>query len=202
MQGYDENAAQLIPRYEALDFDLVHKPVRHLFPEEASAILDIGAGTGRDASILANRGHKVVAVEPTAAFRQAGAKLHPSANIEWVNDHLPGLERLDGYHGYFDLVMMSGVWMHLDGPEQISAMTKVCALMKGTSKLILSLRHGPIPPERRMFDVSADTTIDLAEKNGLKTILRENEQSLQEENRRAGVKWTHLAFLKPNTPNQ
>lgn len=194
MQGYDENADILIPRYEALDFDLVHKSVRHLFPKEPGTILDIGAGTGRDAAEFAKLGHRVVAVEPTAAFRDAAAKFHTSPNIQWVDDRLPALDSISDFQEHFDLVILTGVWMHLDDSEQKRAMTNICALMKTSGKLIMSLRHGPIPPGRRMFQVAADTVIDLARENGLKLILRQNEQSLQEENRRAGVKWTHLAF--------
>ena len=196
MQGYDEHADILIPRYEALDFNLVHKPVRHLFPKQPSTILDIGSGTGRDAAVFAKMGHKVMAVEPTVAFRDAAAKLHSSPNIEWLDDRLPDLISLNDYQRHFNLVILTGVWMHLDNEEQDRAMTNICALLKSDGLLIMSLRHGPIPPGRRMFRVTADTVIDLAQKNRLKVTLRKDEQSLQEENRRAGVTWTHLAFCK------
>ncbi len=196
MQGYDENADLLIPRYEALNFSLVHKPVRHLFPKQAGAVLDIGAGTGRDASVFANMGHRVTAIEPTTPLREAGMRLHPSPNIRWIDDRLPDLISLDGYHRHFGLVMLTGVWMHLDCHEQKTAMSNICTLLEGDGKLIMSLRHGPIPPGRRMFHVPADTVIDLAAENGLNVLLRQDEQSLQEENRRAGVTWTHLAFCK------
>ncbi len=196
MQGYDENADLLIPRYEALDFDLVHKPVRHLFPTTTSTILDIGAGTGRDAAVFAKMGHHVTAVEPTAAFRAAGMALHPTRKIRWIDDRLPTLGSLKAQTRQFDLVILTGVWMHLDDEEQQSAMSNISTLIHSDGKLILPLRHGPIPAGRRMFQVSADTVIDLAAENGLKVILRQNEQSLQEENRREGVTWTHLAFCQ------
>ncbi|UCE12404.1 MAG: class I SAM-dependent methyltransferase, partial [Candidatus Heimdallarchaeota archaeon] len=41
----------------------------HHFGKEAGVILDIGAGTGRIAIPLANRGVKVVCIEPSPAMR-------------------------------------------------------------------------------------------------------------------------------------
>jgi len=58
---------------------------------------------------------------------------------------------------------------------------------------LLSLRHGPIPPGRRMFEVLADETIALAQRSNLFcTLNREAEASL----RQPGVSWTRLAFRK------
>jgi hypothetical protein len=37
---------------------------------------------------LAAMGHRVVAVEPTAALRARAAILHPSPRIEWLDDSL------------------------------------------------------------------------------------------------------------------
>ena len=71
-----------------------HGPVLHLLPTVPSDVLDIGAGTGRDAAALAGMGHRVVAVEPTVALRDRAALLHPSPRIEWIEDYLPRLARL------------------------------------------------------------------------------------------------------------
>src|SRR5215831_10544803 len=88
-EGYAEEADALTRQYESVRFEDVHGQVLHLLPTAASDVLDIGAGTGRDAGALAALGHRVVAVEPTAEFRDRAARLHPSPRIEWVSDHLP-----------------------------------------------------------------------------------------------------------------
>lgn len=80
-EGDAEDAEWLIPRYESVDFFEKYRAVIHLFPEEPSSILDVGAGTGADAAWLAQKAHRVVAVEPVAAFREAGLELHPSPRI-------------------------------------------------------------------------------------------------------------------------
>jgi protein-L-isoaspartate O-methyltransferase len=68
-EGYAEAADELVERYESISFADCHRPVLHLIPRLPGRILDIGAGTGRDAAALAEMGHTVLAVEPTAAFR-------------------------------------------------------------------------------------------------------------------------------------
>ena len=55
-EGYREEAATLVPRYEALVFEDVHREVIHLFPAPPAHVLDVGAGTGRDAAALARAG--------------------------------------------------------------------------------------------------------------------------------------------------
>ena len=60
----------------------------------------------------------------------------------------------------------------------------------------MSLRHGPVPVGRRMFAVSAEETIELAEAHGLRPVLNFRSDSSEEINRLAGVTWTRLALVK------
>jgi SAM-dependent methyltransferase len=158
--------------------------------------VDIGAGTGRDAAALAAKGHEVVAVEPTHELRRPGMTLHPSSRIEWLDDSLPDLAVLTARGEPFDVVMLTAVWMHLDEPERRRAMPTVAALVRSGGVMIMSLRHGPVPAGRRMFEVSAEETIQLARAQGLDPLLNLRTPSTQPANRLAGVTWTRLAFAK------
>lgn len=193
--GYGEAAADLIPRYEALRFEDVHASVSHLFPKPPGAALDIGAGIGRDAAAFEKYGFLVTAIEPTDAFRSAGREKHPSS-IQWIDDSLPELALLRDYQDAFDIIMMDGVWMHLDERERPRAMEQVARLLKPGGRVFISLRHGPVPQGRIMFDVSSNETTELAQHHGLKMLACLHEQSLQLENRKAGVTWSKLAFEK------
>ena len=64
--GYDVGAPALVPEYERLSFEEIHASVLALLPDCDACILDVGAGTGRDAAWFAANGHNVVAVEPSA----------------------------------------------------------------------------------------------------------------------------------------
>ena len=195
-QGYREEATELLQRYEKTPFSEKHRHVLHLIPATPCSVLDIGAGTGADAGGFADLGHQVVAVEPTEELRLPAMALHPSERIEWVNDSLPNLEIVRARGQQFDLVLMSAVWMHLDKSEREQAMPNVASLIRTDDLLIMSLRHGPVPPGRRMFPVSAEETIQLAQTHGLRSVLNIHAESTQLRNRRAGVTWSHLTFVR------
>ena len=89
--GYASEAPALLESYEDTATVDVPRQVIHLIPASPCDLLDIGAGTGRDAATFADKGHRVVAVEPTDALRTWAQALHPSQRIEWVADGLPDL---------------------------------------------------------------------------------------------------------------
>ncbi|MFF2808030.1 class I SAM-dependent methyltransferase [Streptomyces sp. NPDC058000] len=199
--GYGEAAEALAEQYESVTFAEVHREVLHLFPSRPSSVLDIGAGSGRDAAALALRGHRVVAVEPTAELRSLGQRIHADQEIEWVDDALPELPVLGVRQRRFGLILLTAVWMHLDERQRASAMARLVSLLEPGGRVILSLRHGPVPAGRRMFPVSAQETIDLAGKCGLGVVhLAEREDP----HGRPGVAWTYLGLqlgaADTNTP--
>ncbi len=194
--GYAREAPELLVRYEAISFADAHAEILHLLPKTPGAVLDIGSGTGRDAAYLAGIGHRVVAVEPTEPLRIAAARLHPSPLIEWVDDGLTDLARVADRQGKFDLVMLTAVWMHLDVAERQRAMPVVASLVRPGGVMCMTLRHGPVPAGRRMFEVSAEETVGLARPAGLDLILNNEWESLREPNKSMGVTWTRLAFRR------
>lgn len=195
-EGYAQDAERLVNEWEKISFTDRHQPVLHLIPTLPRRVLDIGAGTGSDAASFAAMGHCVVAVEPTAELRVPGMALHSSSRIEWLDDSLPDLAVLTARNETFDLVMLTAVWMHLDEQQRRNAMPKVESMIAAGGAIIMSLRHGPVPAGRRMFEVSPEETIQLAEAQGLHPILHLRTQSVQKANRLVGITWTRLAFSK------
>jgi SAM-dependent methyltransferase len=195
-EGYADEAEELFKLYESIPAADAHRAVLHLIPTAPGSILDIGSGTGRDAAWFAAQGHRVVAVEPTDAMRIPATTLHPSPRIEWLDDSLPDLALLRARDERFDLVMLSAVWMHLDAEQRRQAMPNLAALVRAGGVMIMKVRHGPVPEGRRMFEVSPEETIELAQTQGLHPVLNVRTESNQEANRRAGVTWTNLAFVR------
>ena len=193
-RGYAEQAEELVARYEGIDFPAKHQAVLPLLPAPPASTIDIGAGTGRDAAWLAERGYRVVAVEPTEAMRSRAMALHPTPAIEWIDDSLPALARVAALRRRFDLVMLTAVWMHLDAEERGVAMANVAALVAPSGLLVMTLRHGLVPSGRIMFAVSGEETIALAQAHRLRLVLDVHAASSQAANRDAGVSWTQLAF--------
>lgn len=196
--GYAAEAEALVARYESIAFSDIHAAILPLLPAPPGHVLDIGAGTGRDAAGFAALGYRVTAVEPTAALRRRAAALHPSPRIHWLDDGLPDLPALAGGPETFDVVMLTAVWMHLDLAERRHAMPRLAALMRVGGVLALSLRHGPVPAGRRMFDVSASETIDLAREHGLRCLLCRTDDDAHLG--RPGVTWDRVAFVRQDGP--
>jgi SAM-dependent methyltransferase len=192
-EGYDDTDF-MVRRFEGFTFMALHEPILALLPPAPARVLDIGAGSGRDAAGFAALGYRVVAVEPMPGLRQRAAELHPSPSIEWVDDSLPDLARMTARGETLDVVMMTAVWMHFDEAQRRRGMPVVAALVRPGGVMSLSLRHGPIPPERRMFAVTGDETVALAAEAGFECILRIDEPAAFTDN--PSVTWTQLAFRK------
>ena len=126
-------------------------------------------------------------------MRRGAMALHPSPLIEWLDDSLPDLATVLTRGEQFDVVMLTAVWMHLDQQQRRRAMPNVAALVRDGGAMTMTLRHGPVPPGRRMFEVSAEETIALVQPLGLRGALN---QSAEPSSRQLGVSWTRLAFRK------
>lgn len=122
--------------------------------------------------------------------------LHPSPLIEWLDDALPELSLVLSRGEFFDTIMLSAVWMHLDESERRAGMAKLASLLACDGILVISLRHGPIPAGRRMFEVSGEETIALAGQHDLVPLLNVPTESIQAGNRLADVTWTKLVFQR------
>lgn len=194
--GYDINVDALFERYESREAAGIHAPWFHLFPQAPARILDIGAGTGRDAAWFASLGHSVLAVEPTDALRNGAAKLHPAPQIEWLDDILPAIPHVMARGETFDLILMHAVWMHLTKRERDEGMANLAQLLATGGRMAMSQRHGPVPHGRRMFEISGEETIELASQFGLKCLYHERAESIQAENRANHIEWTKLIFEK------
>jgi len=188
--GYSETAQALIDQYESIHFEDVHRPVLHAFPKQPARVLDIGAGTGRDAAALARKGRAVTAVEPTPELRAWGQANHPRS-IRWIDDMLPQLPQVRAMRERFDLILLTAVWMHLDAHQQREAMETLATLLSPGGLLSMSLRHGPVPEGRRMFDVSAGEVSALAASHGLSMLHSVGTEDMLG---RAGVSWTFLVL--------
>lgn len=190
--GYAENADSLAGQYESVTFEDIYGPLAVLVPPPGRA-LDIGAGTGRDAAALAAKGYRVLAAEPTAELRAHGQRLHPDPAIAWCDDSLPDLPRIHAMGERFDLILMTAVWMHLDSEERGRALPRIASLLAPRGRMLMSIRKGPVPAGRRMFEVSPEELILQARTQGLTLLQRIDTNDMLG---RGDVTWTMLAFEK------
>ncbi|MEV3971666.1 class I SAM-dependent methyltransferase [Streptomyces sp. NPDC050698] len=164
---YAQRAALLGQRYGSVAFEEAHGGVLDLLPPAPAKVLDVGAGTGRDAVALARRGYQVVAAEPVRELREVAQSLNPCEDVRWVEDSLPALSHLQGP---FELVLLSAVWMHLAPAERGQAMERLTTLLAPAGLLVVSLRRGVPPTDRVMFDVPAEEVVRDGERAGLRLV--------------------------------
>src|SRR3954462_10937019 len=164
--SYDAHAPDLVRRYEAVDPAALHSWLKGLLPDAPGTVLDIGAGSGRDAAWFSAQGNDVIAVEPSNGMRSEGQRLHPNPRIRWIDDQLPDLSILGPMAIGFDLVMFSAVWQHVPPSQRERAFRKIAALVRSGGLLAITLRNGPSPPGSEMYPVSLDEIERLARNYG------------------------------------
>jgi 2-polyprenyl-3-methyl-5-hydroxy-6-metoxy-1,4-benzoquinol methylase len=194
-EGYRKDAEELITRFEGISSEDVLAPAIPFLGNPPARVIDIGAGTGRDAAWLASRGFDVTAVEPVEELRLRGMRQHPFERIEWVADSLPHLSALAHRDGHFNLVLLVGVWQHVAPENRRAAMRSLRRLVKVSGQLIMSVRHGSGASSRPCFESSDAETIGLAGGSGFDLIGKCPADSIQQGNRDAGVTWTWLSFV-------
>lgn len=192
---YSQNADQLSRQYDELEPDRVHKAWIHHLPATKALILDVGAGSGRDARWLANMGHEVVAVEPSEGMLEIAKRNTQSPSVQWVSDPLPSLKDTYALGLKYDLILLSAVWMHVAPGERQRAFRKLVNLLRPGGKLVISLRQGPSPDGRSFHPISAHELRDLANGHVLE-LLQEN--SSPDQMGREGVSWETLVFRLPD----
>ena len=192
---YDRNAPGLADQYEGADFEAVHGWLLPLLEAlNDGPVLDIGAGSGRDAAWFAARGHSVVAVEPAASLRAEAQGLHPDQSIEWLDDRLPELEAVTARGQTFSLILVSAVWMHVLPAERERAFEILVSLLRPGGLLALTLRLGEPGTERGMSAVTADELLALGAVYGLE--VAHNGVSADALGR-PEVAWGEVALRKP-----
>lgn len=192
---YEQNAGQLVNQYESLAFEEVHAALLDSLPEPGATVLDVGAGSGRDAAWFAAHGYDVVAVEPSDAMRNQGCKLHPSPRIHWLSDSLPELAQVRRLGLTFDLILLSAVWMHVPPASRARALRKLATMLSPSGRIAISLRLGEPDRERAMYEVTLQELSSLSQQFGLR-LIRASESA--DRLGRAGISWSTAVLGLPD----
>lgn len=194
IDGYAEDSSLLIGSYEAISSPNLLSHVLDFIPDPHCRVLEVGAGSGRDAAWLASKGLNVTAVEPVSEFREAGKRLHPSPLIEWFNDSLPSLSKVTKQAQSYQLALLISVWQHVPNEDKLESLVNLYSLLKQNGKLVISVRNGAGAPNRECFPTSAIKTTELAQQCGFKLCFSCNAPSNQTSNKIAKVTWDWLVF--------
>lgn len=195
ISDYDLRVEELVPKYESIQFEDVHAPLIPHLPEPPASVLDIGAGSGRDASWFARQGFDVVAVEPSSRMLAEARALHPESAITWLQDRLPALIQTIRLGMSFDVIFLSAVWMHIANDDRARVFRKLVGMLKPGGVMYVSLRHGPHQIEKSIHPVSSLELQRFAVQRGLSIVsLGKSEDRLRRDN----VQWETVLLKLPD----
>ncbi len=126
---FNDRADELARQYNALDRAKVHADLLSMLPEgQALKVLDIGAGSGADAAMFADRGHTVLACEPAEALRKNGEETFKNKNIKWSSDVLPEMSAASDAAAPFDVITSVGVLQYVPEENRASSLSKMFSM--------------------------------------------------------------------------
>ena len=165
---YDQNAASQAERYESVDSADVFEWVSGILPDPPGLVIDLGAGSGRDAAWFAAKGFQVIAVEPAARMRAEGQRRHCGLSIQWLDDRLPALTATIRLGVAADIVNLGAVWMHLASEEdRRRAFRKVVSLTRSGGLILMTVRSKPFDDVRCFKSTTVYDIESLARAHGL-----------------------------------
>ncbi len=185
---YETQAERLAGFYESYSPEQLNAWLAPYLPAAPAAILDVGAGSGRDAAWLAARGLRTVAVEPAAALRTQTAQAPGPKNIEQRAGQLPGLPCAGESYAF---ILLNAVWMFVAERDRPAACSELAGLLEPGGVLAATLRE-PIVAARGMEPADAGSFAALAATCGLKQICSE----AMPDPLRPDVSWLCLAVRK------
>ncbi|MFP4565098.1 MAG: class I SAM-dependent methyltransferase [Spirochaetaceae bacterium] len=141
---YETNADRIAAGYETVDLSATLERIVRRLPA-AARILELGAGSGRDAAFLLERGFEVTALDGSEAMVERAASLHPELAGRIFVHRLPA--PLPFADAAFDAVLSLATLMHLP----VAAVTEVLggcrSVLRPGGRLALS-----VPTERPGLD--------------------------------------------------
>ncbi|MCO6415803.1 methyltransferase domain-containing protein [Siccirubricoccus sp. KC 17139] len=191
---YDSNASRLVAAYEAVPPTATRDWLADLLPSPPAVVIDVGAGTGRDAGAFAAAGYEVIAVEPSSGMRAEAERLHQTPRVRWLSDSLPALTTISRSAITADVVSLSAVWQHVPPADRPRAFRKLVGLLRSGGLLVLTLRHGP-DDGRGGHPVSLAEVEALARSHGMQVVRAVPSPDLQG---RPEISWTAVVLRLPD----
>lgn len=138
---YDSAPDVFGARYSSARFEDIHHNLLRYLPESGAAVLDVGAGIGRDAATLASLGYLVTAIEPSLELYRWGRDHYNLNDITWIADSLPWIASLNAINQRYEFILCSAVLIHV-APDQIDdSFNTFARLLTAGGRLGISIRN-------------------------------------------------------------
>ena len=139
---YDDNAVEFAIQTVSIDMhDLYALFINQLPQRDTQSILDVGCGSGRDASYFAKQGYDVTAIDASAGLIQWAQKHHMSSRISWVNLDFSSIEKQSWKNKF------TGIWacaslLHVPFLELPFVIESLLETLTDDGVMYLSFKYG------------------------------------------------------------
>ena len=195
---YNSNARSIFDRYEEISSEKIYDCINEYIPKEINSALDIGSGSGRDASWIAQRSNSVTAIEPSNEMRSLARNKHTSKKIKWIEDSLPDLANVSQHRSKFDFILLNAVWAHIPKSDRSKAFYQMARLLVENGILVISFRIDGGRLREDIHPVSLHEIEELADAYGLdrlKVVLPTSDP-----HQRKDVAWVTIVLRAPENP--
>ena len=171
---YNDNAQELTQRYESANIEHLHALLKKTFSPK-SVLLEIGCGSGRDASFMYENGYDILAIDGSKEMIAEAKGCHPE-----LVDRLKVIKIPDELH--FESLSFDGVYsiatlMHLKKDMIDRTLKIISTILKPDGKFFFSVSihrddvdtEGKDEKGRYFTTMSEDEWIDCCRKHGLKS---------------------------------
>ena len=169
---YENNAKYLSQRYESAIVDNIHTLLLKTFPI-TSRLLEIGCGSGRDASFMYQNGYDILALDGSMEMIAEAKRFHPELSGRMEVVRIP--DQLYFEPSSFDGIYSIATLMHLDKDAINHTIEKIEMILKPGGKFLFSVSiqrddvdsHGKDTKGRHFTDMSEIEWVECCEKYGL-----------------------------------
>jgi len=134
---YENNAKDLSKRYESAKLDNIHALLLDTFPPK-TYLLEIGSGSGRDASYMFGHGYDVLATDGSKEMITEAKSTHPELDDNFKVIQLPS-DLLKFKNNSFDGVYSIATLMHLSKEEIAQSIESVAKILKNGGRFLFSV---------------------------------------------------------------
>ena len=197
LKYYENNSTSLITRYESADVNDVHQLLLKTF-EKRSKLLEIGCGSGRDASFMIKNDYNIIAVDGSKNIIVEAKKVHPNLSEKLYHKAVPNdLTFKQTFDGIYSIATL----MHLSKIDLQKTIFKIYNLLNQNGKFLMSVSLFRDDIDKNGFDekgrfflvLNFEEWIEMCEDLGFKVIeTKRNKDGLN----RDGIEWLTLIAQK------
>lgn len=193
--GYRQAISRFAAASLSLEFTDINAEFLPFLPAPPARVLDAGSGVGQNAAALSKLGYSVTAVEPIKEFVDIARSAFSALPITWIVDELPDLGKMTDDVNRFDMILLDGVWHHLDHSERHKCIVRFRQLLGPGGVCAISLRNGPAGVGTHVFPTCCDELESLAKSNGFSVGFRGRTAASKMANK-PGVTWSRMVLIK------